>query len=107
MSVKSLRKLAENRGREFFTNYMSLSDSIDEARDNWPKAEWEDIKSYIEASHAKKLSDALFIAAEVIELYEQGLKDVRWSCENDACRGCDDAAYEALTKAKEMLEKIE
>lgn len=57
--------VASNEPREFWSNWMSMDESLDEAKDNWPRAEWEDIRCFVEKSAYGKLQ------ARVAELETQ------------------------------------
>ncbi len=108
--TKSLRKLAESRGRYFIIHRYKLDFDLgfekalvaEHPHKDTPKDEHH--IAVIEASHAKKLSDALLVAAEVIEMLERALQE---ECVCDSNEGveytCDGCIVR--TKAKEMLEK--
>lgn len=37
-----------SNARQFWTNYMSMDCSLEDAKDNSPKAEWSDLRCYVE-----------------------------------------------------------
>ncbi len=119
MTTKSLRKLAESRGCEFWLDKHAKIHHHKIYADGSDYIPIEPIH-LTEASHAKKLSDALLVAAEIIEIQNEAL--VR-ACDTRRLRDVSVLACSppkngmlwevqiflnmALDKAKEMLEKIE
>jgi hypothetical protein len=49
----------DKRPREFWTNWMSMETSLERAKELWPKAEWEDLRCYVEKSSYDKAIEAL------------------------------------------------
>ncbi len=129
MSVKSLRKLAESRlsDEDNILHLYTLPNSsleVDSGNLFYAATEYK--------KHAKKLSDALLVAAEVIEMQTEAMEmgafhhqscDANWYSEEvdeekvrsgvpdprkaKHCTCARRKIDEALTKAQEMLEKIE
>ena len=66
--IDKLKSIAETVGRERWTNYMSMSHSKRAAESTFPRAEWCDLRSYVETKELDKLRAALRIAIKVIEV---------------------------------------
>ncbi len=60
--------MSEQNKREFWANWMAMESSLSEAKDVTPKAEWEDLRCYVEKSAYAALETKL---AECVAALEQ------------------------------------
>lgn len=71
--IDKLKSIAETVGRERWTNYMSMSHSKRAAESTFPRAEWCDLRSYVETKELDKLRAALRVAIAQLEIYERAI----------------------------------
>jgi hypothetical protein len=111
MTSKSQQRRIElmkegDKVREWWTNYMGMSSSFDEAKWNWPEAEWEDLRCYVEESAYRKLQGENARLREALELVI-GLCEYCGDFSNGTtCGGYDEGqvlANRTIAEAKKAL----
>lgn len=97
-----------SKPREFWTNEMSMEDSLSDAKDFWPRAEWEDLQCYVLKSDYKKVvADVAMLTTEIKRMldanYTSLLLCTAWMGIPDKKR--EDWIEEHLSNAKFICEK--
>jgi len=45
----------KDKVREFWANHMGMAESINQAKDFWPRSEWNDVRCYVDREAYRKL----------------------------------------------------
>ena len=92
----------QEKPKEFWTNWMSMHDNLDEAKDNWPKAEWEDLRCYVAYEDYESQRAVIEkLEAEYKTLFEVK-SDLHRKLNNCMIASCDEGQRMALETIEQL-----